>query len=78
LVTVEYYGVLKGLVGMRSEEVPHAATVAGVIALVVDRHPNLDGAMQGVATALNEEIVRRTAVVADGAVLALLPPVSGG
>ncbi len=78
MVTVEFYGVLKGMVGTRSEEFAHAATVDGVIALVIARHPGLEGAMRGVATALNEEMVRRTAAVADGATIALLPPVSGG
>lgn len=78
MVTVEYYGVLKGMIGARSEEFPHAATVADVVALVVQRHPEVEGAMRGVATALAEELVKRTEAVPDGAVIALLPPVSGG
>ena len=78
--TVEYYGVLRSIAGCRSEELTLAegATVAEVVAAVSAAHPGIAGALRGVATAVDERLVARTEPVPPGAVVALLPPVSGG
>lgn len=79
-VRVEYYGVLRSLAGTREEfvEVAAPATVAAVVAAVAARHHGIDGAMRGVATAVDEQLTGRGTPVVEGQVVALLPPVSGG
>lgn len=79
-VTLEFYGVLRGLAGTRSEAASFAAgTTAGEIRDAVGaRSDALRQALRGVAIALDEKLVGSDTVVPDGAVVALLPPVSGG
>lgn len=78
MITVEYYGVLKGIVGARSETFGVRSTVAELLADVALRHPDIAGALPGTAVARDEELVPRSAELRDGVTVALLPPVSGG
>ena len=76
---VELYGVLRGVVGARSCSVEVAeSSVQAVLDAVVALHPEIAGALRGVAVAVDERIVGRDAAVPRGAAVALLPPVSGG
>lgn len=59
-------------------DLPPGATVAVVREQVLDRFPQLRDFVPTLLYALDEEYVRDTAVVCDGATLALIPPVSGG
>lgn len=78
MIEVEYYGVLKGIVGQRREEYPPQTTVRALLDAVAARHPEIAGALPGTAVAHDEELVARDAELPDGCVVALLPPVSGG
>lgn len=80
-IKVEYYGVLEQVCGMRSEEVTfdgERTTVAEAVARLAARHTGLGKHREHIACALDDELSRDDALVRDGSVLALLPPVSGG
>ncbi len=80
-VRVEYYGVLEDVCGTRSEEVlfdAPSATVSDAMSRLIRRHEGLGNHCKHVAFALDDELSRDDAALRDGAVLALLPPVSGG
>lgn len=59
-------------------ELPAGSRVSDVLALLTSRHPELRAIAPHLAVAVNRELVRGEQVLADGAELALLPPVSGG
>ena len=59
-------------------EVRPGATVASVREQVIERFPQLRDFVPTLMYALDEEYVRDTALVCDGATVALIPPVSGG
>lgn len=80
-VTVEYYGVLEDVCGTRSEEFrfgDEAVTVADALTQLAARHSGLRRHREHIACALDDELARNDAILRDGSVLALLPPVSGG
>lgn len=80
-VDVVYYGGLKERVGTRRETLEldaDRATVADLLALVTERHPELGDRLGRLAHAVDDEIVGRDHAVGDGAELCLLPPVCGG
>ena len=81
-VRVEYYGILQEVCGTRAEVVKldarGHATVAQALSHLVERHPGLSAHREYMACALNTELCEDHSVLRDGAVLALLPPVSGG
>lgn len=81
VVTVEYYGVLRALAGLRKErlELPGPTpTVAELLAAIGGLRPQLAAALERTAVALDEQVAARSEPVYDGATVALLPPVSGG
>ena len=79
---IEYYGVLESVCGMRCEDVDFEANaplcVEEALAQLFDRHRGLAEHRKHIACALDNELSRGDAIVRDGSVLALLPPVSGG
>lgn len=79
-VRVLYFGQAREAVG-RGEEVvslPSASPVAALVDHSMTAHPRL-GKMSGVMRiAVNEEIAERDDRLADGDVVAFLPPVAGG
>ena len=79
-IRVEYFGVLRGHVGapMETLEVAADCSVEDMLKIVTTRHPRLEELAAGVAVAVDAELCRRSAVLHEGAVVALLPPVSGG
>lgn len=79
-IDVEYYGFLASVTGVRGERVAveQPATVQDVVDAVVARHPEVARGLRGVATAVDERLEGRDCAVPAGAVVALLPPVSGG
>jgi molybdopterin converting factor subunit 1 len=80
-VSVLYFAAVRDLVGRDSEklEVPaDVATVGAFGAFIARVHPALAGRMAHVRIARNEVFARDGDAIADGDVLALIPPVAGG
>ena len=80
-VTVILYGGLKREAGGREHVVELARERPRVVDLVdtlVDRFPALQQRLDGVAFAVNNEIVDADFILRDGDEASLLPPVSGG
>jgi len=57
---------------------PAGSRVSDAIALLAGRHPALGAIVPHLAVAVDRELVKGERVLADGAEVALLPPVSGG
>jgi molybdopterin converting factor subunit 1 len=82
-VKVLYFGVLKDLLGMATDdlELSEGSTVAALLRILQQRTSNLrmDAKVwQSLAVAVNREYSSTGAVLRDGDEVALLPPVSGG
>jgi molybdopterin converting factor subunit 1 len=80
-VTVLYFAVVRELVGKDEEaiDLPSDVRTIGAFARFVARaHPELDGRMAHVRVARNEAFAREDDAIAEGDVLALIPPVAGG
>jgi molybdopterin converting factor subunit 1 len=80
-VTVLYFAAVRELVGMDEEPLDLPAAVATIDALAAhlcERHPSLEGRLGYVRFARNEELARGADAIADGDVIALIPPVAGG
>jgi len=80
-ITVLYFAAVRDLVGRAEEEVElpdGVARIEELAAWLVGHHPSLDGRLTYVRFARNEELVELAAPVAEGDVVALLPPVAGG
>jgi molybdopterin synthase sulfur carrier subunit len=78
---VLYFAAVRELVGRDEEAVdlPDAVRTVGAFASWIEaRHDALRGRMGSVRIARNEEFARDTDGIADGDVLALIPPVAGG
>jgi molybdopterin converting factor subunit 1 len=59
-------------------EFKDGTTVAEILASLEQRHPILIGMRRALKVAVNEEFAGNDRLVADGDVIALIPPVSGG
>ena len=80
-VTLLYFAVVRELVGKDEERVvlpPGVATVAALAAHLPTMHPALDRRLRYVRFARNEELAQDTDPIAEGDVIALIPPVAGG
>jgi molybdopterin converting factor subunit 1 len=79
-VRVLYFGQAREAVGRREEVVslPNSSSVGALIDLSMRAHRRLQGLSGVVRVALNEEIAGRDDRLADGDVVAFLPPVAGG
>jgi sulfur-carrier protein len=80
-VEVLYFAVVRELVGKDGEsvELPSEVTdVRGFRAFIEARHADLAGRLLSVRIARNEEFAREDDQLANGDVLALIPPVAGG
>jgi molybdopterin converting factor subunit 1 len=79
-VTVLLFASIAQRAGIRRLELPviPGDTVASVRDRLIDCRPELREFVPTLLYALDEEYVRESAPVADGATLALIPPVSGG
>lgn len=78
-VRVLYFAALRDLTGVAEEalELPDdVESVGELVVRVTRRHPALR--LDGVRVAKNEEFTDANAQLADGDVVALIPPVSGG
>lgn len=79
-VTVLYFAALRELRATDEEsvELPDGATVEALAALLEERHERLRGRLAAVRFAVNEEFADPAQALADGDVVALIPPVAGG
>jgi len=81
VITVLYFAAVRDLVGKVEEQLALPAGVATIGALATHLatvHPELDGRLAHVRLARNEAFARADEPVADGDVIALIPPVAGG
>jgi molybdopterin synthase catalytic subunit len=79
-VTVKLFARARDLAGADAVrvELPQGATVAGLRRELARAHPALAGLLARCAVAVDAEFARDGDVLAEGAEIALLPPVSGG
>ena len=80
-VTVLYFAVVRELVGLEEERLALPASVTTVSALgehLAARHPALAGRLGPVRFARNEVFASADEALAEGDVVALIPPVAGG
>lgn len=78
-IQVLYFAAVAELVGRREESLDvEAATVAELAAALEARHPSLSGRLAQVRFAVNETFVKVDEPLADGDVVAVIPPVAGG
>lgn len=77
---VHLFAGARELAGVASISVtlPAGATVADLRQTVLLRHPDLAALLARSRFAVNQEFADDTAIVPDGAEVALIPPVSGG
>ena len=59
-------------------EVPEGTTVAGLFRLLAEAYPALAPVLGSCRAAVDEHFAAPDAALADGSVVAVLPPVSGG
>ncbi|HEY2514147.1 MAG TPA: molybdopterin converting factor subunit 1 [Polyangiaceae bacterium] len=80
-VTVLYFAAVRDIAGASEEKVElpgEVRDVAAFVRWVEARHPGLAGRMGSVRIAKNERFARNDEALAEGDVLALIPPVAGG
>jgi molybdopterin converting factor subunit 1 len=80
-VTVLYFAAVRDLAGVDEEglELPTEVTTIDALCAHLERtRPALDGRLGHVRFARNEEFARGADALAEGDVVALIPPVAGG
>ncbi len=78
-VFVEYYGHLRRAAGCSAESLEVAtATPEGVLDAVCEKHTTIGAARDSIAVAVGDSLVAPSAIIDEGATVALLPPVAGG
>jgi molybdopterin converting factor subunit 1 len=79
-VRVLYFGQAREAAGRKEEEfsLPSASSVKTLLSLSVDAHRGLHGMKDAMRVAVNEEVAGQGYRLADGDVVAFLPPVAGG
>ena len=80
-VTVLYFAAVRDLVGKDEEQValPEGILTIGALAeYLPQRHAPLEGRLGYVRFARNEEFASHVDPIAEGDVIALIPPVAGG
>jgi molybdopterin synthase sulfur carrier subunit len=80
-ITLLYFAAVRDLVGKDEERLTLPAdvtTVAALAAFLARHHPSLEGRLGAVRFARNETFATTDEALADGDVVALIPPVAGG
>ena len=79
-VTLLYFGQARDGSGSAQEEfqLPKGARVEDLVERAETKHPRLKRMMGTAQLALNEEITAGDAILEEGDVVAILPPVAGG
>lgn len=79
-VTVKLFATLRANAGWGEQQVelPDGATIHALLAALEENQPDLDMANRPVYAAVNQSYAEAEQQLADGDVVALFPPVSGG
>ena len=79
-VRVLYFGQAREAAGRKEEEfsLPSASSVKTLVGLSVNAHRGLQVMQGAMRVAVNEEVAGQGYRLADGDVVAFLPPVAGG
>jgi molybdopterin converting factor subunit 1 len=79
-VKVLYFGQAREAAGKKEEDfsLPGTSSVGSLVSLTVRAHRGLQAMQEAMRVAVNEEIAGESDRLADGDVVALLPPVAGG
>ena len=79
-LSVLYFASAREAAGTASEDVtvPPGTTVESLRSALVVRHPRLGAAAPSLRFAVGERFASPSQALADGDVVALIPPVSGG
>jgi len=80
-VTILYFAAVRDLVGKDEERVAlpdGIATIGALAAYLPSLHATLEGRLAHVRFARNEEFAQHVEALAEGDVIALIPPVAGG
>lgn len=78
-LTILYFAAVRDLVGKDEERVDFGGRTIGELASFLQTHHSaLGGRLKSVRFARNEEFALDSEVLADGDVVALIPPVAGG
>jgi molybdopterin converting factor subunit 1 len=80
-ITVLYFAAVRDLVGTGEETLTLTSaspTIAELARVLAERHRELEGRLDAVRFARNETFAANDEPIADGDVVALIPPVSGG
>lgn len=80
-IQVLYFAAVRDLVGVAEEALalpPGVGTIGALSTHLAAVHPTLEGRLEAVRFARNEEFARSDEPLADGDVIALIPPVAGG
>lgn len=75
-----FFAAARELSGCREAEldVPDACSAGAALDLLLQRHPSLVPLRPSLQVAVNQKYTPLDAVLSDGDVLALIPPISGG
>ncbi len=79
-VTVLYFGQAREAAGTGGEDIslPEASSVKALLRESAKAHRGLERMSETIRVAVNEELADEDELLADGDVVALLPPVAGG
>ena len=79
-VKVLYFGQAREAAGTGEEEfsLPSGSSVETLVVRSVEAHRRLEKMPRGMRFAVNEEVAEEDRSLADGDVVAFLPPVAGG
>ncbi len=79
-IKVLLFATLRDRAGSKSLEleIPDGTTVQGLKEQIAHQYPTLSEAMKTVLISINREYAFDESIVADGAEVAMFPPVSGG
>jgi molybdopterin converting factor subunit 1 len=79
-IRMRYFAALREIVGRQEEmlSVPEGESVAGVRALLLERHPGLENALARAVCAVNHQYVSPATVLQEGDEVVFIPPVGGG
>ena len=79
-ITIRLFATLRQMAGWKQQtlEVPEGATVAGALAEIDRRYPQMVLTNRTIYVAVNQEYARSEQLLREGDELAIFPPVSGG
>ena len=79
-ISMLYFAGLRDLLGIESEtlQTPQGSNIAALQAILLKAHPTLEGHLESVRFARNEEFATNEYVLSQGDTVALIPPVTGG